>query len=105
MTDILLVGISVPSWMQETGTDGLEEVMRCEQRNFGSRANTPKASRVSEERPVAITNSIAKKYRDPQPAKWHSCPMPNNRPSKQPESCIGPEIAMAARTNIGANRE
>ena len=31
--------------------------------------------------------------------------MPKDRLCKQPESCIGPEIAMAARANIGANRE
>lgn len=31
--------------------------------------------------------------------------MPKDRPCKQPKSCIGPEIAMAARANTGANRE
>lgn len=48
---------------------GLEEDMRCEQRNFGSRANIPKASRVSKERPIAITNSLAKKVSRPAASK------------------------------------
>ncbi len=47
----------------------VEEDMRCEQRNFGSRSNTPKASRVSKERSVAITNSIAKKVSRPATSK------------------------------------
>lgn len=48
---------------------GLEEDMRFEQRSIDSRSNTPKASRVSKERPVAITNFIAKKVSRPATSK------------------------------------